>query len=232
MGNANDQKLVLFDIDGTLLMSVGAGKSAMIKAFRELFGVKEAFANVHMSGRTDPEILRHAFTVHNIEWDEVKAANFKNRYIQLIQTEITQPLPNKRMMPGIPVVLDVLREKQNISLGLLTGNWRRSALIKLNYFNLTAYFEVGAYADDSEIREELLPFAVQRYQNMTNTRVLPQHVYVVGDTPRDVQCARPHGAVTIAVATGWTTYEQLSAENPDYLLVDLTDFDTLLTIFQ
>ena len=229
---SSDQKLVLFDIDGTLLMSGGAGKRAMIAAFDELFGIENAFENVHMYGRTDPEIFRHALDLHGLEWRDDKAEAFKRRYFQLIEIKMQEPGNAKRLMPGIPVILDLLGNIHNVHLGLLTGNWRRSAIIKLNFFNLANYFSIGAFADDSEIREELLPYAVERYRSMLGLEVEPRNVFVVGDTPRDVQCARPHNATTVAVATGWTESDELARENPDYLFKDLSDASSFLALFK
>lgn len=223
--------LLLFDIDGTLLLSGGAGKRAMIAAFDDIFDIKNAFDGVHMYGRTDPEILRHGLANQGLEMNENNMQMFMNRYFELLPAEMEKPAKMKRILPGIEELLPRLQKMPNIFLGLLTGNWRQSAMVKLGFFNLDKYFEIGAFADDSEIRDELVPFAVERYRQKAGEDIKPHNVWIIGDTPRDVQCARPHGARTISVLTGWHSREDVVVENPDYIFQDLTDSDAFLKIF-
>jgi phosphoglycolate phosphatase-like HAD superfamily hydrolase len=223
--------LALFDIDGTLLHSGGAGKRAMIAAFRDVFGRENGFANVAMAGRTDPEIVREALAKQGIPWNPALVEAFRRRYLELIGPELAQPAPNKQLLPGIPAVLDALRTLGFVTLGLLTGNWREGAYAKLGYFGIDGYFRVGAFADDAEERDRLLPFALARAREATGLPLKPQDVVVVGDTTRDIDCARPHGAVTLAVATGGNSIEELASAAPDYLLPDLSDTEAVGRIF-
>lgn len=223
--------LALFDIDGTLLHSGGSGKRAMIAAFGEVFGRQNGLADVAMAGRTDPEIVREALHKQGIPWSEDRVEAFRKCYLELIGPELRRPAPNKRLLPGIPAVLEALRDLGFVTLGLLTGNWREGAQAKLRHFGIDGYFQLGAFADDAEERDRLLPFAIARMRQLTGLAVRPQDVVVVGDTTRDIDCARPHGAVALAVATGGSSPEELAKARPDYLLADLSDIAAVIKIF-
>ncbi len=229
--SATKPVLALFDIDGTLLHSGGAGKRAMVAAFREVFGCEDGFAGVRMAGRTDPEIVREALRKQGLPWDDALVAVFRQRYLDLLGPELERPSPAKRLMPGIPAVLEALQALGFVTLGLLTGNWREGAHAKLAHFGIDGYFRLGAFADDAEQRERLLPFALRRLRGLNGMTVPPQRVVVVGDTVRDIECARPHRAVALAVATGGNTLAELAAARPDYLLADLADSAAVTEIF-
>lgn len=119
----------------------------------------------------------------------------------------------------------------DIHLGLLTGNWIRGAELKLEYFDLWKYFEFGAFADDEMDRNKLVPHALRRAEEKFGIRPQRDRVYVIGDTPRDIQCARPHGATAVAVATGDYSLAELRAERPDFLFTDFGDVEKVLKIF-
>lgn len=226
------KKLLLFDIDGTILNTGGSGKRAMIQAFEEVFGVADGFHGIHMSGKTDPLILRQALKQAGLSPDQKKVDAFKNRYFELLAVEIKKPNAFKKLMPGILELIRHLHQAPEVELGLLTGNWRRGAELKLSHFGLFDYFSVGAFGDDSEDRNELLPFALKRFAEKYGAPVSVQNVYVIGDTPRDVQSARPYGAKTVAIATGTYSLEALRAEEPDFLFQDLSNWTTFLQIFE
>lgn len=224
-------KLLLFDIDGTLLHSGGAGRRSMVKAFEEVYNVRDGFDNVPMSGRTDPVILKHALDLRGLVWRREEVERFKGRYFQLLGEEITVPTQRQRLMPGVQSLLEKLSHRAELVLGLLTGNWHQGAMIKLRHFGLDSYFEIGAFADDTSVREQLLPFALQRAREKLNTPIRAADTYVIGDTPMDIHCARPYGARTIAVATGEYSLDELAREKPDYLFDDFQDRDAFLKIF-
>jgi phosphoglycolate phosphatase len=223
-------KLILFDIDGTLIRTAGAGRISMEYSFQKIYGIRNGFRDIQMMGRTDPSILREALANHDLEWDEVKAEAFKDVYFRILREEIEVPRPGKRLCPGILELLTELKKHPDFAQGLLTGNWRESAYIKLRHFRIDTYFPFGAFADDSPVREELVPFAVKRFQEFYQAIIKKKDVYIIGDTPADIQCARPYGATTIAVATGFHTYEQLGREKPDYLFADLGNWKEVLKI--
>ncbi len=223
-------KLLLFDIDGTLLLSGGAGLRAMDKAFEQLYGIANAFAGISLAGRTDTAILRNVLEKNQLDFSTSVMESFKTVYCDRLQEEIHAPLDGKLLMPGIDALLKNLHGRKDVYLGLLTGNWQTSGFIKLAYFAIDHYFDVGAFADDSEIRDELLPFAVERFRKKHGKRPKADEVYVVGDTPSDIQCARPHGAIAVAVAAAHFTAEQLREHQPDYLFEDLADTEAVLQV--
>ncbi len=224
-------KILLFDIDGTLMHSGGSGKHAMEIAFQEIWGVPQSLENVLLSGQTDPKILLDAFQLHGITWHDEKIAEFQQRYLLHLAADMQRPRPTRRLLPGFPHLLEELKKRSEIHLGLLTGNWIRGAEIKLAYYDLWKYFEFGAFADDEADRNKLVPHALRRAEERFGVRPSRDRVYVIGDTPRDIQCARPHGAVAVAVATGEYSVSELSIEEPDFLFADLSDINKVLSIF-
>jgi len=225
-------KILLFDIDGTLIHSGGSGKHAMELAFQEIWGVLNSLQNVLLAGQTDPKILLDAFALHGIKWDDARIAQFQQRYFIHLAEDMQRPRPKRRMMPGFPHLLEELQKLPEIHSGLLTGNWIRGAEIKLEYFDLWKYFEFGAFADDEMDRNQLVPHALRRAEERFGIQPRRDRVYVIGDTPRDILCARPHGATAVAVATGEYAIEELRAEKPDFLFEDFGEVEKVLEIFR
>ena len=223
--------VILFDIDGTLVHTAGSGKDAMNRAFEEIFDVANGLGGILLAGQTDPKIILDAFKKHKMEWDEVKVEAFKRRYFVRLQEEFRIHRPLRRMMPGFPPLLEKLATLPQTHLGLLTGNWKLGAQTKLEHFGLWKYFEFGAFADDDLDRNKLVPHAIRRAAELFGRHPKSDRVFVVGDTPRDVECARPHGATAIAVATGDYSLDVLRASNPDFLFKDLSDEEAFLRIF-
>ena len=223
-------KVLLFDIDGTLVLSGGAGVKALNQAFYDMFHVKNVLAHVNLAGRTDTSILIDALEENQINVNGSTIEEFKELYYNLLIDEIKVPSDKKFVMPGIMPLLQELHQRPSVYLGLLTGNWETSGRIKLKHFGLDHYFSFGAFADDSGVRDELLPFAVERYSKKFNQIPQPHQVYVIGDTPADIQCARPHGAVSVAVGAAHYTVEQLEKYNPDYLFSDFSNTEEILSV--
>ncbi len=241
--NTRKMKLVLFDIDGTLLDSGGAGSRALNAAFRELFsidkppsgtGLLEAglvgtglpFEGIRMAGKTDTEIVMEGFRKHGIEADG-KMPLFMDAYIRHLKLQVDNP--GRRLKPGVKMALNALGVMEGVALGLLTGNIEDGARIKLEAFGLNGYFQFGAFGSDSADRNRLLPIALGRFNQKRNgrldknERLAAADCTVVGDTPRDVQCAKLHGAHAIAVATGGYTSAELLKTEADHILEDLAD---------
>ena len=221
-------KIILFDIDGTMIHSGGAGKRAMNQSFEEVFGIAEGLKEVSLGGKTDPQILTEALAINKIITDEDKNARFKERYFELLVDWIDKDLPGKQMYPGIVDLLQQLSQNDDVAIGLLTGNWQQGARTKLGHFNLNEYFSFGAFGDDSFNRNELLPFALERCANNGNIQTGSDQTIVIGDTPSDVECAQIHGAKALAVATGFCAYEDLVKSKPDWLFDDLSDVEKVL----
>jgi phosphoglycolate phosphatase len=216
-------KVLLFDIDGTLMLSGGAGLRAMNEAFFRIYGVRDTLLHMDLAGRTDTSIIKEALNANQLPFHEKKLCEFQELYFSLIEREIDLPANGKRPMPAVPELLETLSHRDQVFLGLLTGNWEKSGRIKLDHFNLGRYFNFGAFSDDSEIRTELLPFAVKRFEQKYHISPEPQDVYVIGDTPADIQCAKPHGAISVAVATSKYKVDDLKKHYPDHVFNDLAD---------
>ena len=245
-------RLLLFDVDGTLVLTAGAAVRAMDDAFHEVFGVAGAFEHIPMPGRTDGAILKDAFTraipqsqiladalaatgVHPVDGE---IARYKAAYFKRFAEEIHKPIPDdparptrhrfKGMLPGVREVLDALDGRPDVFLGLLTGNYEQGARIKLEYFDLWRYFRCGAYGDDSFDRHALVPVAVARSRQVGCPEVDPRDVVIIGDTPLDVACARDAGVSCVAVATGGYGVETLRAAGADTVFESLADTEAVV----
>jgi len=226
-------KLVLFDIDGTLVLTGGAGVRAMTRACDEIVGSSNALHAVAVAGRTDWIILSDALERMGRDLDAQLFAALRDRYVTHLREEIQVPGHGvKAVMPGIQALLNDLQVRDGVYLGLLTGNFEAGARIKLEYFDLWRYFQCGAFGDDAADRNALVPFAVSRARECGVPDLAPHDILVVGDTPHDIACARAVGATPVAVATGMFTTEQLRGSGADIVFRDLSDtaaFTSLLT---
>ena len=189
-------------------------------------------AKVDFAGRTDRAIFRDALAYQNLEWKIEKEENFKRLYVKLLKIEISKPGSEKHIEPGVLELLNLLRQREDVVLGLLTGNWRQGAQIKLEHFNLYHFFEFGAFADDSGNRNELPQFAVRRFSEHTGSSISPDNVFIIGDTLLDVACAKSFDAKSVAVATGFTSFKDLEAAKPDFLFRDLSSNGDFLRMLE
>ncbi|OGC00325.1 hypothetical protein A2V82_17505 [candidate division KSB1 bacterium RBG_16_48_16] len=224
----NSLKVLLFDIDGTLILSGGAGLRAMNAAFEQMYGVRDGLVNVQLAGRTDTSIIKEALSANGIRCESNQLEGYKEVYYRLLVDEMATPGNSKYLMPGVENLIDELKNRKDIYLGLLTGNWEKSGRIKLRHFGLDASFSFGAFAEDSEYRDRLLPFALSRFEQKYGKRPQPDQVYVIGDTPSDILCAKPHNAKSVAVAAAHYSEEELASYQPDILFKDLSDTDAVL----
>jgi phosphoglycolate phosphatase-like HAD superfamily hydrolase len=218
-------RLILFDIDGTLIDSGGAGVRSLDLAFRELFSIDKGFEGISMAGKTDTQIIREGLIKHGLSLDGTIGAVI-HAYLKHLLKEIQN---NRRhIKPGIYEVLEQLRSRDDLGLGLLTGNLEQGARIKLDPFRLNEYFPTGAFGSDDEDRNNLLPVAVKRFEELLQKKIEIDHCIVVGDTPRDVECAHIYGALCVGVATGPYSYDALAKAGADYVFHDLSEWNTLL----
>ena len=223
--------IILFDIDGTLVLTGGAGMRAMNRACEDLVRSENAMAGVTFAGRTDWSILDDILRNHGHTLDEALLEHLRERYVTHLGEEIQLPGRGvKDVMPGIRELLDALASREDVHVGLLTGNFIEGARIKLEYFDLWKYFPWGAFGGDSANRNDLVPIAVDRACAHGVDGVDPRHVLVVGDTPNDVECALAAGAVPVAVATGSYTVEQLRAAGAEIVFDDLRDTQAFLDL--
>jgi len=223
-------KLLLFDIDGTLMLSGGAGRRAIDRAFFEIHGVRGAFGNIVPDGNTDPTIFREIFANHGLEVrDESSAfAEVATRYGFHMRDEMARS-EGARLMPGVTPLLELLEQRTDIHLGLLTGNFETTARIKLDRFGLNGLFAFGAFGSDSGIRSRLVPVAVERAEAHLDREIgLGPQVVIIGDTPHDVECAIIHGATAIGVAASRYSVEDLKAAGAHHALPTLEDIPAFM----
>ena len=225
------RKLVLFDIDGTLVLTGGAGLRAMNKALQQVLGHEDGLQGIALAGRTDWAILADAVARVDKPLDADLLDRLRRGYIEHLAIEIENPGRGpKAVMPGVRELLDDLRTREDVFVGLLTGNFEEGARIKLGHFDLWQYFSCGAYGGDAADRNALVPFAVERARACGLPKIAPRDVIVVGDTPHDVSCAEAAGAIAVAVATGGHTVAQLTETGADLVLQDLSDHRPFLQL--
>jgi phosphoglycolate phosphatase-like HAD superfamily hydrolase len=212
---------LLFDIDGTLIRSGGAGKAAMEGALSEVFGVEQILDVVPYSGRTDRSIARDLLTVHQITATEENERRLNAAYLERLPAALQRN--GGVICPGIPQLLEILQRHPRVRLGLLTGNVRLGAQRKLEHFDLWNPFGGrGGFGDDHYDRDDVARMALNAFDPMDGP------VWVIGDTPLDVRCARAIQAKALAVATGWHPLTELQECGADLTLPDLAQTDQLL----
>lgn len=219
-------RLVLFDIDGTLL-SGGPAKGAFEKALRQVFGTAGPIEGHPFAGKTDPQIARELLRLAGFGDGEIEAGlpAVWEVYLSELETRLsTWPMT---VLPGVPEVLDRLAQ-EGMALGLLTGNIFSGARLKLTSAKLWHYFPVGAFGSDHEAREKLTPVALERARRYWGVAFSPRDAVVVGDTPRDVACGRWGGTRTVGVATGHHTPRELVEAGADEVLEDMADVGAAL----
>ena len=225
-----EKKLLLFDIDGTLITSGGAGEHALRLGIRDRFGIDEDMRGIEIAGRTDSGIARQFFAKHSLPATPENTSAFFEGYLHHLPRLLLEK--NGRVLPGIVPLLDALRTRADMVLALLTGNLERGAELKLTHYGVWDYFEFGAYADDHHDRNELGHFARARAQERHGIAFPPERIYVLGDTPHDITCARAIGAKAVAIATGQFTHAQLAEHAPDFLFDDLGDVAAVLAALE
>ena len=216
-----ETRLLLFDIDGTLITSGGAGEHALRLAIKDRFGIEEDFRDIEIAGRTDSRIARQLFAKHSLPDTPGNTAALFESYLEHLA--LLLPKKTGRLLPGILELLDALKARPEIVLALLTGNLARGAELKLTHYGVWDYFEFGAYADDHHDRDQLGHVARTRALERHGIAFSPERILVLGDTPHDIACARAIGAKAVAIATGQFTHAQLAEHSPDYLFDDLSD---------
>jgi phosphoglycolate phosphatase len=216
------QTLVLWDIDGTLLHTLGAGVRGMNTAFERLYGRAGALDGLAIAGRTDLSIVGDAFRRLGLEAAPAEVTQLRDAYFAELRVELTRPREGFfGVLPGVHAALDAMAASDDMAVGLLTGNFVGGAEIKLGRFDLWRRFTFGAFGDHHLDRRDLVPVAVKAAEAQG---IVPGRVVVIGDTPLDIDCARAHGAIAVAVATGPYRTAQLADAD---LVVDTLEALTL-----
>ena len=214
-------KLILWDIDGTLVCTGRAGERALLRALKELAGIDGTLDAIDYRGRTDVFIADGILKHYNVPTGPTTLHDFTELYLRFLTLEL--PSTEGKTHPGILDILEAAHQRDDLAQGLLTGNLKQGAKIKLEHYNVWHYFEFGAFADDSRLRNDLGPFALRRAGEIHAETFDPKDVFIVGDTQHDIECAKVIGANSIAVATGHYSLEELAKFQPTALLPDLGD---------
>ena len=225
------RRLVLFDIDGTILLTAGAGRRAITTALAEAVGDSSAFGGIRFDGKTDPQIVAELLAAagHDGAAAAERIDALCERYVTLLEQELGERDTTTTVMPGIPELLDRLEADPGVVLGLLTGNMARGAALKLRAAGIdTGRFRVGAFGSDAGHRPDLPAIAARRAEPHFGRVPHGAEVVIIGDTPADIACGSAIGARAIGVATGAYTVEDLAACGPHAVVPDLAATDRVL----
>lgn len=215
-------RLLLFDVDGTLVRCGTQVRPILADALLEVYGVAELTVDGYdFSGKTDQQIALELLALVGFDRERVARdlPRLRDAYLERLEARLDRDL--MELLPGVEELLEALAPRRDVALGLLTGNWQGGARIKLGRFGLERYFAFGAYGDDAVERSELLPVALERASRATGRRFTPADALIVGDSERDVACGRAHGVPVLAVTTGWTSAGDLAAAGADRVVASL-----------
>lgn len=220
--------LLLFDIDATLLKTGGAGMHAMANSAQHIFGRPFTWEGIHAGGSLDPVIFAEAAALNGIDNNHDNHSRFRDHYIGELDRQIAANLHQFEILPGVHELLHQLRERErnqrDIVLGLLTGNYTSAVPVKFKYARLEqSWFSITAFGDEASSRPDLVALAMRKFEAKHHIKPDPRRVIIIGDTPRDVHCAKAHGCICIAVATGTYPAEHLRECGADHVLPDLSD---------
>lgn len=223
------KRLLLFDIDGTLIWG-GPAKDAFCLAMVETFGTVGDIETFSFAGRTDPEIARGLLAGTGMSDEEIERGfpELWDRYLGYLEARL--PANPVDILPGVPALLDALAAEPGIAMGLLTGNIIRGAQLKLGSAGLLDHFLMGSYGSDHEERDELPAIALSRARETWGVDFGPQDVLVLGDTPRDVACGKREGLRTLAVATGHHDADSLRATGADHVVENFSDTAAIVAL--
>jgi phosphoglycolate phosphatase-like HAD superfamily hydrolase len=230
---SDDTALILFDIDGTLVDTAGAGRIAIERAFIEVFEIDYIAAkarSVPFAGLTDSSIfqaLADAAEITPLRFTALRA-ELHASYFRALRAEMARPEPKRCSLPGVVALLELLEDRPDCRLGLLTGNLEIGARIKLEPFGLNRFFPGGGFGSDHPDRRQVARVARLKLCGIFGIEFEPSRVVVVGDTEHDVDCARANGYRAVAVETGWASREKLEAARPDVLFDDLEDLSAVV----
>ena len=222
--------IILFDIDGTLLHSGGAGQAGIERALELAFGVTAPTDGIPTAGRTDRAIGQDLIRFHGLEESDAAHARLREMYLRVLPSEITNR--TGVVYPGVRELLARLSTRNDVRMGLLTGNYREAAWLKLRHYDLAEHFAFGGYGDEHADRDDVarqaLAMAAEQHAPQT---IDPGQLWVIGDTPADVRCGRAIGARVIAVATGAYSIAELAKSEPDHLFGDFSNVESVLSLW-
>ncbi|HVT04145.1 MAG TPA: HAD family hydrolase [Thermoanaerobaculia bacterium] len=222
------RRLVLFDIDGTLIRDDGAAREAYAEALAAVYGHVDSIRKFDFSGRTDPEITHMVLADGGFPEEVIERSlpELWKHYLDGLQRRVSAD--RIRVLPGVEQLLNELADRHDVLLAVLTGNIEGGARIKLAPHDLNRYFPFGAFGSDSRFRTELPPIAIERASEIDGHRFGGSDVVIIGDSIYDVRCGTPHFATTIATASGVTPAELLKRESPTFFFDSLEDTEAVI----
>lgn len=225
----SSKKLVLWDLDGTLMHCGSDGTKALNETFRKRYGLKDAFSKSGIGHAMDSVILERIMESNRLDRRELDSV--KEEYINVLQAILSQN-QNKKILPGIKELLNHIHRSQDSFNALLTSNLRRGAETKLRSVDLDCFFHVGGFGDDFGEKWDAAIKGIQEAEAYYNVPFEKENIYIIGDSIYDIECAKKIGVVSIGVSTGFTEYEMLKQKEPDYLYEDLSDWENLVQQLQ
>jgi len=225
-------KLLLFDVDGTLMRAHGAGSRAMTRAGRSVCGETFSLEGVSIAGGLDPVIFADAGRRMGLTDPMPHHDAFHDAYLAALEAEMVADVPRKpQVLPGVLDLLQTLKPRRDLTLALVTGNYRRAVPIKFAAVGLDfGMFEFGAFGGEAPTRPELVKLALDTHATRSGSAISPRDAFVIGDTPRDVDCAHKNGVPCVAVATGVFSAEELHAAGADHVLAGLHEAERFLSL--
>ncbi len=222
-----NNKLLIWDIDGTLIDSMGSGRRAMDKTFLRLYNIENAFEKVNMAGRLDWQIVSDAIKINQVKENNIE--NFLLQYGKILNDELKNNNCGQ-ILPGIKDILESTLPNKNMYHALGTGNCEQGARLKLSHLGLNTFFEIGGFGDDDLNRWQLIDKVINQAEKYYGVYFKNKDIYVIGDTPADIECGKILGVKSIAVATGAYKYDDLLKEKPDYIFRNFHSFSELLEV--
>jgi phosphoglycolate phosphatase len=223
---SSDKRLLLWDIDSTLINSARAGMKSLKQVVARRWAVEDDLHDIEIAGCTDAHIARSILAKYGVATTADNVSAFLEEYLAGLRELL--PQTHGHVLPGVAEILERMHSRKDRVLALLTGNLQRGAELKLRRYGLWEYFAFGAFADDHHDRNELGPFARTRACERHDCDFPPQSIDVIGDTAHDIACGKAIGARTIAVATGSSSVDQLAAHAPDFVFEDLSDVEAVI----
>lgn len=217
-------KIILFDIDGTIILTKGAGRRVLEEAINHVFGRDLDASTIRFSGKTDPQIVREILEANGIIEPELSKARsaILERYANNFSIE--ELMPTLEVLPGVKDLISLLSQNPTIKIGLLTGNLEATSWLKIDAASIDrSFFEIGGYGSDSEDRYSIPAIVLKKAQNHFEEDLAGKQLVIIGDTEHDIKCGKSISAKSIGVATGHYTLEELKSHNPDLAYADLSD---------
>lgn len=227
MKSNSEKKLILWDLDGTLMHCGGDGTKALNETFRKLYGVEDAFSKAGIGHAMDAVILDRIMESNQL--DKSGLERVKQEYIDILSL-ILRENSQKRILPGIKELLAHIDASENSYNALLTSNLRVGAETKLKSVGIDQYFHVGGFGDDFGEKWDAAVNGIREAEDCYGVEFGKENIYIIGDSVYDIECAKRINAVSIGVATGFAEYEMLKSREPDYLYEDLSDWQSLIQI--